>query len=128
MIDFELTEEQLQVKALIKEFCEREVDYKELQRIADQCRLARTLEEVRALFPNELMKKANDVGLRQFCVPEKYGGGGFGTCAAVTRNIACEELGYRMGIGARLLCVPWMILCEMSHPYHTEQEQDIRLS
>jgi len=124
VVDFELTEEQKQIKALIKEFCEREVDFKELQWIADQCRLARTVEEVRALFPKELMKKTHEVGLHQFCVPEKYGGGGFGRYASVTRAIACEELGYYMGIGARLLCVPWMILCEMSYPYHTEEQQD----
>ena len=61
MIDFELTEEQLQVKALIKEFCEREVDFKELQGLADQAGLTRTVEELRAIYPNELMKKLHPI-------------------------------------------------------------------
>jgi acyl-CoA dehydrogenase len=123
-MDFSLSEEQMQIKALIKEFCEREVDFKELQGLADQAAKAKSVEELRALYPRDLMKKAHEVGLRQLCVPEKYGGGGFGRYSSVTRAVACEELGYHMGIGARLICVPWMILCEMSYPTHTEEQQD----
>jgi len=124
VVDFELSEEQLQIKALIKEFCEREMDFKELQGLADRAARADSIAELRSFFPNDLIKKTHEVGLRQFCVPQKYGGGGFGRYSSLTRAIACEELGYHMGIGARLICVPWMILCEMSYPNHTEEQQD----
>ncbi len=122
MIDFELTEEQKQLKALVKEFCEREVDFKELQRLADQAGLARTVEEIRANFPWGLLRKLHEVGLRQFCIPEKYGGGGYGTCSSVTRAIVAEELGYYMGVGSRILTVPWFGHCSQSA--HTEEQSD----
>lgn len=121
MIDFELSEEQLQIKALIKDFCEREVDFKELQRLADESGRARNVQELRALYPKDLMRKLHSVGLRQLCVPTEYGGGGFGQCASVTRAVAAEHLGYYMGIGSRLLTVPFF---QMSAMEGTQEQRD----
>lgn len=124
MIDFELTEEQKQFKTLIKEFSEREIDFKQLQQLADQASKARKVKELRAIYPKELMKKFHAVGLRQLCVPTEYGGGGFGRCGSLTLAIVSEELGYYMGIGSRLLTVPNMTLCDMSSDEVTREEKD----
>ena len=124
MIDFELTDEQKEIKALIKEFCEREVDLKEMQRLVDANSKAKTVQELRDNQPKELLKKLNDVGLRQFCVPTEYGGGGFGYCGSVTRAIAAEELGYYMGMGARELTLTWMDCCERSSDIVPREQKD----
>jgi len=59
-VDFvvtELTEEQKQIKALVREFSKREVDVKRMQGLADKAAKAKTVEELRELQPVELVEK-----------------------------------------------------------------------
>ena len=123
-MDFELTEDQKQIKALMKEVAERETDRKQLQELADKVARARTVEEVIALQPHHLYKKLHAVGLRQLAIPEKYGGGGYGVAGHVTRAIVSEQAGYSMGIGARLLGMVWRHCAAMSIDEVTEEQKD----
>jgi len=106
-VDFEITEEQKQINALIKEFCEREIDEKRMAELAEKAATAKTVEELRNLQPLDLMEKCHEVGLRQLCIPEEYGGGGFTHASNVTRAIAGEQAGYYGGLGAHVMVVPW---------------------
>lgn len=76
-MDFSLTEEQKMLKAMVRDFAE-----KELAPIA-----ARIDEE--ASFPAEQVKKMLELGLAGICFPEEYGGSGGGKMAGV---IVDEEL------------------------------------
>jgi alkylation response protein AidB-like acyl-CoA dehydrogenase len=73
-MDFSLTEEQKHIKALVKQFCQREVDQKRLEEIAATTLEAWTVEELRAVYPYDLLEKLHKVGLRQLQIPVKYGG------------------------------------------------------
>lgn len=92
-MDFKLTEEQKQIKALIKDFCQRELNNKRLKDISDTVTYAKTVEEIRAVKPmlEPYLDKLHNTGLRELAVPEKYGGGG---ASFVTLEIAAEEVGY----------------------------------
>lgn len=104
-MNFEITEEQKSMVALIRDFCKREVDVKYMQELADRAQLAKNVQELRDNMPWDLIEKLNDVGLRQLCIPERYGGGGVDW---VTRLLVAEEAG-RSGGGqfARLITIPW---------------------
>jgi alkylation response protein AidB-like acyl-CoA dehydrogenase len=119
-MDFELTEEQKSIKALVREFCKREVDANRLQEIADAAADATSVEEVRANVPYDLLEKANEIGLRQLTVPERYGGAGAGW---LTRVIAAEEAGYWSSAMARLLSIMWKYSADMAVS-GTKEQQD----
>lgn len=70
-MDFELTEEQKALVALVKDFCKREIKPEYFKELMSQ---EVTLENVRDLQPWDLVKKAHDLGIRQLAVPERYGG------------------------------------------------------
>ena len=82
MIDLNLpylTEEHRSLAMLMKEFCEREVDLKKLNEIADQpIPPNATSADLRARMPWDLISKAHDAGLRQIAAPAEFGGGGYG--------------------------------------------------
>ena len=107
-MDFELTEEQKQIKALIRQFSKRDVDPKQMVQLAVKASAAKTAEELRDIQPWDLMDKLQEVGLRQLCVPVKYGGGGITHGGNLTRAIAAEEAGYRGGQLGGLLGLRWM--------------------
>lgn len=119
-----MTEEQKQIKALIKQFCEKEVEMKWVEELTDKATAAKTIEDVRAIYPKDLMEKLHKVGLRQLCVPIEYGGGGASRFGSVTRAIAAEQLGYSIGIAARLLSIPWMHCAAMAGYGATKEQQD----
>ena len=116
-MDFELTEEQKQVKALVRDFCKREVDVDYLWELSDQ-----KVENLRDRMPYDLLKKAHDVGLRQFSVPVEYGGGGAG---CLLRVIAGEEAGYSGGPLGRLLSIPWKLLADIDSLASKELKDEI---
>lgn len=120
-MDFQLSEEQNQIKALIRDFCKREVDDKRLWEIA-QTAATSNVEELRANMPWDLVEKSHEVGLRQLAVPEKYGGGGFGLGGWLTRTLAAEEAGYSGGQFGRLMTIPWKFCGDIDSCASEEQK------
>ncbi len=122
-MDFELTEEQKQIKELVKDFCEREIDPKHIREIEEKVYNAKTCDEVKAVFPRDLLKKLHEVGLRQLAVPTKYGGTAPDYGGNITRAIAAEEMAYRAGGAATLLATPYMICSATTHSRYVTEEQ-----
>jgi alkylation response protein AidB-like acyl-CoA dehydrogenase len=105
-----LNEKQKSLVALQKEFCEREVDRKALNELADKpIPPNATREQLSTRIPWDLINKAQDVGLRQLCVPKQYGGGGLGFAPGdwVTLAALAEATGYYGGQAGRIFTIPW---------------------
>lgn len=81
-MDLRLTEEQLMIRRTFREFAQKEV--KPLSKILD----ART--DPKECIDWDLVKKANDLGLRSMDLPPEWGGAG---ADLITRMIVQEELG-----------------------------------
>ena len=77
MIDFELTEEQEQLRNTVREFCAGEV--------------APYIKEwdEKAHFERSVFDKMAELGLLGVCIPEEYGGAGFDY---ISLGLVCEEL------------------------------------
>ncbi|MEC7743736.1 MAG: acyl-CoA dehydrogenase family protein [Candidatus Thermoplasmatota archaeon] len=78
MVDFALSEEQLMLQELARDFANEEIK-------PHAGRWDRDSE-----FPREAIRKASDNGLLTLKIPEKYGGGGMGSFEEV---LVCEEFG-----------------------------------
>jgi len=78
---------------LAKEFSQREADLKRFEEIAAKSFEARTIRELKAVFPYDLLDKLHQVGLRQLSVPQKYGGTAPETDVNVTLTMAAEKVG-----------------------------------
>jgi acyl-CoA dehydrogenase len=78
MVDFALSEEQLMLQELARDFANEEIK-------PNAGRWDRDSE-----FPRDAIRKASDNGLLTLKIPEKYGGGGMGSFEEV---IVCEEFG-----------------------------------
>lgn len=76
-MDFELTNEQIQVRDMVREFAEREV--------------APYIQEwdAKGEYHPEVLRKMGQLGILGLPIPERYGGGGFDY---VSFALACEEL------------------------------------
>lgn len=122
-VDFSFTEEQKQIKALVKQFCQRDVDQKRLEEIAAKTFEARTVEELRAAFPYDLLEKLHQVGLRQLSVPQKYGGTAPETDVNLTLTMAAEEVGYWGGRIVDPLMIPWLFLRAIATNRYITEEQ-----
>jgi len=81
-MDFKLTDDQIMMQRMVREFAQKEV--KPLSLILD----ART--DPQECIPWELIRKASSLGLRTMTVPEEYGGLG---ADYLTQAIVLEELG-----------------------------------
>lgn len=110
MLDFNLpyfTDEHRSLGMLMKEFCEREVDMRVLNDMADQPIPSNaTPEELRSRLPFDLLSKAHDAGLRQIVVPAEYGGGGYED-DYIGQGMIAEIAGYHGGQFGRLMTIPW---------------------
>jgi alkylation response protein AidB-like acyl-CoA dehydrogenase len=101
MIGFDLTEEQVQMKEMAHEFAE-----KEIRPVASEY-------DEKEEFPWPVMRKAADVGLLAYQIPEEYGGAG--VTSHLTDCIVSEELfwgcaGIGTSMGAIMLgALPIMI-------------------
>ena len=91
MPDFELTEEQLEIKRAVREFCEKEFT----PELALEC-------DVKEEFPMELYKKAAKLGFTTIYIPEEYGGGGYGLLemCLVIEEMCRADSGLGMAISA----------------------------
>ena len=77
MVDFQLTEEQMMIRDMAREFSEEEV-------------LPHAEEwDKEGTYPREAITKAHELGLLNVTIPEKYGGAGMST---VDEMVICEEL------------------------------------
>jgi butyryl-CoA dehydrogenase len=93
-MDFELTEEQQQIRAAIADFAEHEIKPYASRWDRD------------AIFPREVVEKIGQLGFLGVAFPEKYGGGGVGTLSQV---IVVEGLA-RHDAGLALSCAAHMSL------------------
>jgi glutaryl-CoA dehydrogenase (non-decarboxylating) len=76
-MDFSLTEEQVQVRDMVREFAQREVAPYIQQWEANQ------------EFHPEVLERMGELGILGLPIPERYGGGGFDY---ISFGLACEEL------------------------------------
>ncbi len=126
MIDLNLpyiTDEHKSLAMLVKEFCEREVDLKVLNEMADvPIPPNATSADLRARMPWDLISKAHDAGLRQIAICTEYGGGGY-DLDHVAQGVMAEVAGYYGGQFARLLTIPWKMLHNAKFwPKHIAEE------
>jgi acyl-CoA dehydrogenase len=124
-MDFSLNEEQRQIMALVKQFCQREVDQKQLEEMSEKTFEARTVAELRAAYPYDLLEKLHKVGLRQLQVPAKYGGTAPESGVNLTLTMAAEETGYWGGRIVDPLMIPWLFLRAIAtNRYVTEEQRE----
>jgi glutaryl-CoA dehydrogenase (non-decarboxylating) len=76
-MDFTLSDEQLQVVKVVRDFCRREAG--PLIKGADRSQT----------MPSGFLKRMGELGILGICLPEKYGGQGFDY---ITLGLVCEEL------------------------------------
>jgi acyl-CoA dehydrogenase len=88
MVDFSLTEEQQSLQQLARDFAQKEM-------VPVAAHYDRTME-----FPTEVIKKAWDIGLMNYQIPEKFGGLGLksfdGCLIAEETGSACTGIGTAM--------------------------------
>jgi alkylation response protein AidB-like acyl-CoA dehydrogenase len=126
MIDLNLpylNEEQKSLAMLMKDFCEREVDLKTLNEVADRpIPFNATSADLRARMPWDLVSKAHDAGLRQLTVPKEYGGGGYED-DHLAQGLMAETAGYYGGHLGRLFSVVWKQTAAFKYaPKHLAEE------
>jgi alkylation response protein AidB-like acyl-CoA dehydrogenase len=118
MIDFNLPyldDEQKSLAMLMKEFCEREVDLKALNEIADATIPPNaTSADLRARMPWDVVSKAHDAGLRQITAPVEYGGGGYEE-DHLAQGVMAEMAGYMGGQFGRLMTITWKQLAAFAY-------------
>ena len=96
-MDIFLTEEQKDLKALIKDFMTKEVKPR-----------LREIDES-GEFPVDLYRKAFDLGFHALSIPEEYGGGGMNH---VTMGVLLEEMAYTdPGFAITMLCTSVAMEC-----------------
>src|SRR2546428_7803433 len=96
MVDFALTEEQQQLRALAHEFAEKEIVPKAPHH--DQT----------GEFPRDICRKAWDLGLMNTHIPEQYGGAGLGALVGgfVPEGVPPGGPGIRTALEAHTLAAP----------------------
>ena len=118
-----LTDEHKSLVMLMKEFCEREVDIKTLNELADRpIPPHATWDDLRAMVPWDLISKAHDAGLRQLTVSSERGGSGYGS-ELIALGACAETAGYYGGQMGRILTVIWKPLSDMEYFPKPVQEE-----
>lgn len=116
-------EETRSLVALMKDFCEREVDRNLMNELADKpIPPTATREDHMARIPYDLISKMHDVGLRQIVIPKEYGGGGLGD-EWMTMHALAEAAGYYGGQVGRLFTIPWKQMITLVHAPKSVQDE-----
>jgi len=91
-MDFELTEEQLQIRATVADFAEREIKPHAPRWDRDE------------IFPREVVEKIGELGFLGVAFPEKYGGGGADTLSQVlvVEGLARHDAGIALSCAAHM--------------------------
>jgi alkylation response protein AidB-like acyl-CoA dehydrogenase len=114
MIDFRLTEEQEAVRKLAREFAR-----KEIAPIAASLDLNWDPKKADS-FPWEMLRKAQEIGLRTLTLPAEYGGFGAGV---VTQLLALDELAYADMNCAKILSQIWKAVDVIAHGATEDQKK-----
>lgn len=122
-MDFRVDEDQSRVKNLIRSFCTKEVDVKELLSILRSHASASSIEEIRKTYPYRLQERLHEIGLRQLAVPQEYGGTAPYRGSNVLLTIAAEEMGYWGGPVVGLVMIPWIFLKAVANNRTVSQDQ-----
>ena len=96
-MDFQLTEEQKSLLALVTDFFKRETSPELVNEQLNK--------DPKERIPRDLVKKMYDVGLSTLCVPERYGGGG--VTSLLTQVLLAERAAQYGGILSELLFLNW---------------------
>ena len=108
-----LTEEQREIQAMVRDFAD-----KEIIPTAKQC-------DIDGTFPMELYRKAFEMGLTTYTIPEKYGGGGgdIFTYSLIKEELARGDAGFSGTIaGAYMGVVPIKVA---GNDYHWKMVADV---
>lgn len=116
-MNFEFNEEQKSLRALVKDFCEREIDWKHLRELGEK---KVSVENARDTMPWDLVEKLHRIGLRQLAVPRKYGGGEAGW---LTKIVVAEALA-QWGGPLSVLMTPLWKWCRDLAAYANDELQD----
>src|SRR5215469_10922988 len=106
-MDFELTEEQRQIRDTVADFAEREIKPNASRWDRDE------------IFPREVVEKIGELGFLGIAFPEKYGGGGADTLSQV---IVVEGLARHVA-GIALSCAAHMSLASGHIAKFASEEQ-----
>ena len=109
---FELTEEQLMIQAMVRDF-------------AREVLLATAMERDRTKeFPAENLRKMADLGLMGMMIPPEYNGAGADTVSYV---LALQEIAYACASTAVVMSVQNSVVCETINRFGTEEQKQKHL-
>jgi acyl-CoA dehydrogenase len=93
MVNFELSDEQLMLQEMARDFANEEIKPNAASWDRD------------SIFPREAISKANELGLLTLKIPEKYGGGGMGSFeeVIVLEELGCGDPGFATASGSSML-------------------------
>jgi len=113
-MDFKLTEEQMSIRAMARQFCKREVKWEKFKEIMQN-------KNPRDRLPWDLIEKLDKVGLRNLAIPKKYGGGEAGW---LTRLVVGEELARGGGPLGSLMTAHWKWCADLAAVGTPEQQDE----
>jgi alkylation response protein AidB-like acyl-CoA dehydrogenase len=122
-MDFDFSEEQRHIMDSVRQFCLREVDQKHLEDLAEKTVAARTVQELRAAYPYDLLEKLHTIGLRQLPIPMEYGGTAPENNVNLILTMVCEQAGYWGGAVNNLLMIPYLFLRAIAANRYVTAEQ-----
>lgn len=108
MVDFDFTEEQLQIKEAARDFAEKELANGAAER------------DEKELFPFEQVKKMAELGFMGMMVPQAYGGTGLDTVSYV---LALEEISRVDASAGVIMSVNNSLVCWGLEKYGTEEQK-----
>lgn len=108
-MDFELTEEQTQIRDLAREFAQ-----KEIAPIAAEY-------DARGEFPSETIKKLGELGLMGIEIPVEYGGAGLDTMCYV---LAMEEISKADASHGTIVSVNNSLFCNGLYKFGTREQKE----